>query len=491
MKLPVAKVVYWWDWSREQFWFVPLAYAAASIIVALITLQLDDHWIASGDGVGPNVAGIDIETTADSARVVLGSIIGGLVTVFGLTVSITMLSVSQTSSQYGPRLVRSVTNAAVTQNVVGLMIGTILFATIVLRSIRNGEAGEVFVPNLSVLTVEVGASICLLALLAHTSHVMRCMRAESLIQTIYEEVRRAMEAYFESDDSTDADGEEHAEDRDVDESDRQSEKDDWLSEFSRQHHESDSDSDSGCYPVRAQQAGYLQAVDLSELVKQTAEHNARVDVIARPGHFIQHHDVLAKVGLDVNDDSERDSILSIYRKQFLIGTSRTPRQDLEAGMLELVEVAVRALSPGVNDPFTAINAVDFLSALLRQAAGSPARQSVHFDDGGKARVRLRPTCFVDLLDTTFDPLRQHASESVPVLCRLLEALESIADSVHRKEDVEAIQKQAECIERRLADGGQDEYDLDDLRARLDSLAEKIDKRNANDGTTHDQERAVG
>ncbi|MCI5066151.1 DUF2254 domain-containing protein [bacterium] len=219
-------------------------------------------------------------------------------------------------------------------------------------------------------------------------------------------------------------------------------------------------------PLVSRQEGYIQAIDYEGLLSFAVEENISLFVAKRPGDFISKGVPLAYI---INFAGEGDDRLDrLYNQMVIVGCRRTPRQDFECALGELVEVAVRSLSPGINDPFTAIQCVDRLGAILRELAGKKYPEDLLRDRGGIVRIQRRSVTFPAALDSAFRQIRQNASTSVPVLIRVLEALLTIAESAEREADKGALREQAEMVWR-AAQHISEPKDLINVKNRLEKL----------------------
>jgi uncharacterized membrane protein len=441
-----TKVLFWWDELRERMWFIPSVYSIFAIFVGTAALLVDRSFEFGTESLLPL-----LETTGASGRIILGALIGALVTVMGLVFSLTMLSVSQTSSQYGPRLIRFVFDSNITQNAIGTILSTVILCMLVLRTIRdNNSNGSLFTPHLSILMCEIAGAICIFVLLAFTNHVTRCMRAETLIQSIYKDLlATAAHLFPEIPKLPDVGEVEKAREADV------AVEEPWQA---LEHAER----------LEGRRSGYLQAIELEGLLSFAHEQGHRVEILRRAGDFIYEGEDLARIQI-LADEGDSQKTLEKYQTYFLFGTVRTPRQDIEAGVLELVEAGVRALSPGVNDPMTAISVIDYLSSFLRRLAHRQWPDSVLRDCDGVPRVRVNPISFRSVLDAGFDQLRQYAGGSVAVNCRLLEGLAAIADATQRPDDRHAVGLQLDKILRAAERNISELEDLKDVRERADGV----------------------
>lgn len=213
--------------------------------------------------------------------------------------------------------------------------------------------------------------------------------------------------------------------------------------------------------------GYVQGIDLDALMSIAREHDLLIHLECRPGDHVVRDCPVATVWPRASDDVAR-----AVNGALIVGSQRTPVQDLEFSIDQLVEVAVRALSPGINDPFTAMTCVDRLSAspcvLARRSIPSPVRR----DEAGRARVVARPWTFGSALDAAFDQIRQYGHGSTAVSIRLVEGLALITRHVRRADDRAAVQRQLEMIERG-ADALDEVLDREALLLRVAAVRDQL------------------
>jgi uncharacterized membrane protein len=199
----------------------------------------------------------------------------------------------------------------------------------------------------------------------------------------------------------------------------------------------------------------------------------------RPGEFIVAGSTLAVVKCTEQlDESLAEQIVDL----FIVGAQRTPEQDAEFAIHQLVEVAIRALSPGINDPFTAMACIDRLGSALCYLSNRSFPSPYRYDDEGKLRVIARPVTFAGIINTAFDQIRQYGRSSVAVTIRLLEALKMIAGHVRHPVQREAILRQANMIERASNDALPESYDREDVQRRYQALLRILDERELSDNT---------
>jgi len=229
------------------------------------------------------------------------------------------------------------------------------------------------------------------------------------------------------------------------------------------------------FVVRSTKEGYIQAIDGERMMQVAGDRDVVLRLRLRPGNFIGIDAPLADVWKTVDsvvEDISVDDLTEVINDTVIVGMRRTPRQDVECAIDELVEVAVRALSPGINDPFTAMNCIDRLGASLGRLAERELPSPYRCETDGRLRVITRPVAFADVLDAAFNQIRQYGRDSVAVTIRLLEALASIAEHVQRDVDRDAVRLHAALIAN-AAESFSADRDQDAVRSRLEQVETEL------------------
>jgi uncharacterized membrane protein len=426
-----------WDRLRNGLWFVPAVGLVAAIVGAAVMLYVDELVrIETVPGLGWAT------TTGPSARAMLAALAGGLVTVTGVVFSVTMLTLAQTSSMFGSRLLRSFLNHNISQATLALFLGTSVYCFIVLRSIQEVAEGTLFAPHLSLMVGLLAGLASLAMFVWFIHHVAVSIQAQNVVRNVAYELEEAVKRLFpEKIGKKPEDAQEAVADL-----------------FHARELPSLLES---CHD------GYIQAINGALLLDVAGAHDLRIRLLARPGDFICVGMPIARLNRDPGDLADE------INECFLVGAHRTPRQDAACAVFELVEVAVRALSPGINDPHTAIACIDYLGASLVRAAERAFPSPVRCDDSGEPRLYAKPFQFSDLLNAAVDEIRQYGRDSASVTLRLVEMLTGVARRVTRASDRDAILRQAAMIERGAEAGLPEKYDRADLQERLRVLREVL------------------
>lgn len=435
-----------WDNARTSYWFVPTIFALGALLLASCLPLLDELVLNSGFDL-PDW----IRTTTVTARVTLSAMAGAMIAVTGTVFSITIVTLSLASQQFGPRLLRRFMSDITTQITLGVFLSTGFYCLLLLRVVEKSDDGLV-APHLSVLFAVILSIASMLMLIVFIHHISTLIQAPNVVSAVACDLDAAIVRLFPERIGSDA-SEQGA--------------GDICTESKRE------DAAGKCIEISASQEGYIQAVAASSLLDWAKTNDAIVRLRSRPGDFITLDAHLAdvwQVSDVVLEALNTKEIKKSLNEMVIVGRRRTPRQDVECAVEEIVEVAVRSLSPGINDPFTAMNCIDRLGASLGRLAQRQPASKYRYDDEGKLRVIARPVLFEEVLDSAFNQIRQYCKDSVAVTIRLLESLNSISQHVDSKVHRVAILHHAKMVAR-LAEDFAEESDRLAVHDRFEILME--------------------
>lgn len=410
-----------WSELRVSLWFVPSLIVLAAIVLAVLAVEVDTYVSDELLRSYPRLFGAG----AEGSRAMLSTIAGSMMTVAGVTFSITIAALAQASAQYTPRILRNFMGNRTNQVVLGVFVGIFAYCLVVLRTIR-GSDGLVFVPSIAVLLGVLLALLGVAFLVFFIHHVATSIQASTIAGAVSREAIRTIEHLF-----PESLGEHPGEDRD-----------EPAPEI----------PDARWRPVPARRTGYIQRVDEAGLLRFARGRRAVVRMEKGIGEFVIEGAPLVSIaggegtGERTGEDAARarEDAARAMAELYVIGGHRTADQDPSFGVQQIVDVALKALSPGSNDTTTAVTCVDYLSAILARAAGRRA-VSPHRLDRGELRVIARGVTFEALLDVAFDPIRRDAGGNTTVLARLLSAVEAVAGRASRERDRRALARHAALI----------------------------------------------
>jgi len=431
-----------WESLTSSLWFVPSIMTFLALCLAFASIALDDALngtIGWAYGGGP-----------EGARDLLAAIAASMITVAGVSFSVMIVALTLASQQFGPRLLRNFMRDTGNQIVLGTFIATFTYCLIVLRTIRSAESE--FVPHVSVTLAIVFALASLGVLIYFIHHAAVSIQAPELIAMVANDVETGIKRLFPEELGRPAEEDEEK-----------------LSEPSLR------DFEAHGRAIPAATTGYVQSIANDSLMAVAKQNDLVLLLKCRPGDFIIDGEELAKVRPEDRIDEE---VTGKIQRAFVYGNQRTHLQDLEFSLQQLVEVAVRALSPGVNDPFTAINCIDRIAAALSLLAQRSFPSPFRHDEGGSLRVIAKPVQFAEVLNATFDPIRQYGRSSPLVTLRLLEAISRITKRATREGDLAALFNQALVIERGSHEGLPEERDREAVKERFGHTVLTLQERRA-------------
>ncbi len=381
-----------WDDLRDSLWLLPtvVVVVAAALAGLLIAVEPSTTWTP-----WPMV----FSGTPDGARALLSELAGATITVVGLVFSLTVIALQMASSQFTPRLLRTFLRDRGVQTVLAVMIASAVFDVIVLSTVRSSAEGlQPFVPRLAVTAALIlaGAAVGLLVYFLH--HVTQSLRVDVIIRSISRQTMDQLAAA--------------------------------AGDRSQLPDQEPPVPDGEPVTVVARRDGYLQLVDAQLLARSLRDIGYLVRVRPTVGEWVSRGTTLAWAWVDGSDArAHPDDLADIVHRGLHLGADRTESSDLTFGIRQLQDIALRALSTGVNDPSTASIVITQLSSILVVMADEPLGADLLTDDDGQVRVAVPRPAFAAYLDLVVGPLRQHAGRDLRVLLSILVLLTDVAERV--------------------------------------------------------------
>ncbi len=429
-----------WNGLRESFWFVPSLIVAISIVLAVALIATDSAgpkpWMARW----PRLFGAG----AEGARGMLSTIAGSMMTVVGVTFSMTLVVLALASSQYTSRILRNFMRDRVTQVVLGIFAGIYVYCLIVLRTIRNADEGR-FIPSLAILFGVALAIGGISVLIFFIHHIASSIQASTIIASVADETIAAVDRLFP----------EH------------------LGHALADYDEGQTPSplpEQRWQAVPAKRSGYIQSVDNAALLGVARNHRTLVRMERGIGDFVVRDTTLASLAME---QPPAPAVMTALREAYEIHHHRTVEQDVGFGIRQIVDMALRALSPGINDTTTAVMCVDYLTTILARLAARPIPSSRRYEHGELRVITIGPT-FGSVVDESFDQIRSSAQGNAAIMLRLLGAVQTVGGltASHNRRQVlrEHVQRIAELAARTI----ESPHDRERVERRLATVRDALE-----------------
>jgi uncharacterized membrane protein len=375
---------------RASLFLVPTLAVLAAIISGIGALALDDRVDSSLTGLP-----LGVTSTVESARSLLGVIAGATVSFAGIAFSVSLLTIQLASSQYSPRVVHTLFRDPFNKRVMALVVGTFTYCIVVLRSVRSAldPGGEPIIPNISVAIAVVLGIATILAIVAFINHSAHAMDVSEILERI---------------------------------------RHDTISQIRSEWTPARADQvgpqavppapEANSSVIRADCSGWIQQIDRASILRRLPD-GATAHVVTAAGRYAVECTPLLLVSPPV--DGELDDLL---RSTFVIGSTRTMQQDMTYGLRQLVDIAVKAMSPGINDPTTARDAILHASAVLSDLLRYDAPSAVQVD-GPRRLVMAHEPSHAELVRIAFEEPRRAAVRDPAVCTSLLEVLDALIESL--------------------------------------------------------------
>lgn len=423
---------------RASYWFVPLLVTLAGVALAFGLLAIDARYEFNP----PSTFWLVYPTSPDGARELLSAVIGSMITAISVTFSITIVALTVAAQHFGPRVLNNFIRHTSAQVVLGTFIATFIYAVLVLGSI-SGSGEDADIPQLAVIGAVALVIVSVGALIFYVHHVSTALQVGEIAAEIAADLTGAIEGRDEGDEQAGAAGAAPVPEPPAD-----------------------------AAGVPAARAGYVQRINYEALVELAQKRNAVIWIRREPGKFGLP---CAPIALVHPPGARDDPFVDAVNAAFAIGQDRTQTQDVEFAIKQLVEVALRALSPGVNEPFTALTCIDRLTEGLARAAAAPPPRASWTDADGRPRVFMEPQAFPVLLRAAFDPIRLFGDRNPAIYARLIDSIGELAFVTTRPQDLDALRHQADLARRAAAASLVDDDDRAFVEARYRATMARFER----------------
>jgi uncharacterized membrane protein len=436
------KIKQLWSNLRSNFWIMPSLIVVVSVIFAAALIKADsienDRWLTQW----PYLLGVG----AEGARGMMTTIAGSMMSVVGVTFSMILVVLALASSQYTSRILRNFMRSRVTQIVLGIFAGIFTYCLIVLSSIRS-DNDSAFVPSLAVFFGFVLALGGVVTLMFFIHHIAFSIQASSIIASVAQETIAAVDQLFPENPEQGAD-----EDDDAQTIHPQIERN-WRT-------------------ISAKESGYIQSANITALIRLARNRKTIVKMERNIGEFVVQNTPLVSIALE--DPPDEETIASL-QAAFTIKRYRTVQQDVAFGIRQIVDVALKALSPGIIDTTTAVMCVDYLTVILARIATRKIFSSYYYEEGELLVIAKGPN-YKSLLSESFDQIRNGAKGDVVIILRMLESIQNLAvltvNPCRRRSICEQVKLIAELVERTF----ESVYDRDRIDIQLTRVYEILEDK---------------
>ena len=382
-----------WNHLISTLWFVPSLLVVSGALLAFLFIGVD-YTIGEKFGYHPRFFGIQPAGARDLLAVIATSTLTIAVTAF----SITIVALTLASTQYSPRILRNFMRDMSNQIVLGILVGIFAYCIVVLRTIQEDvDKNNGFVPSFAVFFGIILGFAGVGSLIYFIHHVATSIQATSIISSIAGETINEIKEHFPSDE------------------DSQKLDEQTLELLGSENY----------FEITAAKTGYVQNVDAQELIKSAEKHDLIIKLTKSIGQFTIEGMPILDVYASRKDFVLSEKLAAHFRKHYEIDDYRTVEGDIAFGLRQIVDIALKALSPAVNDTTTGVICVDYLTAVMVSLAKRPSCPSYHFSDG-KLRLIMQQQKFEDFFDLAFDQIRQNAGGNVAIILRQLNSLDVLS-----------------------------------------------------------------
>lgn len=422
-----TKIYNFWHILRSTLWFTPALFCAFSVLLISGIYGFETFYLSADYSVPSYL----YKGTIEESRDLVGLLLSAMITMTTLVISITIVVLSLASSQLGPRLIKSFMADHTTQNYIGLFFGSIIGCFIMIRILHGGDIGTDVRPQLSIsfLIFYVFANMFVLLFFVH--HVAESCIADNVVGRVSINLVNAIDRLAPH----------KNEDIKVK---RDALPEQLLKDGKR---------------LKFTHGGYIQTIGYADLLKIANENDIYIKVELKAGRFV----IAGQSGIEVWPETRIDAKLEkSILDAVVIGGQRTPTQDPEYSMRHLIEIALRALSPGINDPYTAASVIDHLCEALSRLFAQETDLHRYYDSQGLLRVEGIPILDSELVDMAFNQIRQAAKNRPDITIHLLRGIANLAPLARTEEHKEALRKQARMLKEQTDQDVINELDYMDI-----------------------------
>ncbi|MBI1301910.1 MAG: DUF2254 domain-containing protein [Alphaproteobacteria bacterium] len=436
----ISKMYNFWLILISSLWFVPALFCAAYFLITLAIYNLETQYFS--DFYLPDLF---FSGSNEDAKTVVLALLSSMITMTTLAISVTMVVLSLAATQLGPRLIRTFMSDHKTQDFIGLFFGSVIACFLITVILHNAGQDA----NAPRLTVSFVFAICfanLFVLLAFVHHVAQSSIADQVILRVTNDLIKSLDRLTFSEENPD---------RGRDDKDKN-----WPKDFERKKQR-----------LYFNRCGYVQHIDYNNIVTIAEQYGLYIKINFKAGHFL----VEGEDGVRIYPTKEKycDKIEQEIRDCFIIGNTRTPTQDIEYSIRHLVEIGLRAQSPGMDDNFTAITVLDRLSSALAILFKKDIPPVWLADNNGKVRLWAKQSDEADIIFSAFDQMRHSAREKPDIMFHILKKIEILCDLAETECQKAGLERQLKEVEFDLQYLDGIVLNIEEMKNLCSELLEKV------------------
>ena len=393
-----------WLYLKSTLWFVPVIIVASAILLALVLVEIDAPKNYS-NGLSSRLFTLGVGLGAEGSRTMLSAVAGSMMSVVGITFSMTLVALALASNQYTSRILRNFMRSRLTQVVIGLFVAIFSYCLIVLASIRDSSEGE-FVPSLSIFFAFVLTLIGIYTLVFFIHHIASSIQASNILSSICSETYQMIDQTLAAKDN---------------------------SEVVNQHpHIFEYTSDY--FVLNALESGYLQTISHKKLIDIAVKNDLVIKINPAVGDFVVKDTPMVLIFPSaLAAKNLHEDILAA----FIQSNQRSIEQDISFGIRQIVDIALKALSPGVNDTTTAVMCINYLTAILVELTAKKFNSNLHFVDE-RLKLISQEVNFANFLDDSFFQVLESAQSNSAVLIAIIKSLKLVTAKLSQHADFQAV-----------------------------------------------------
>ncbi|RXJ00658.1 DUF2254 domain-containing protein [Anaerobacillus alkaliphilus] len=417
---------------KDTIWVRPFFYCMFSLFAAIIVIYID---VRFNDYLNKHIPSY-LLTSVDLAHIILGTISAALVTMTTITFSTIMVVLTTYTSQFSPRILKGFLTKASTMRVLGVFLGGFIYSILSLLFMRNSTIdNDVISATVGVLV----AFICLGFFAYFIHNVATSIQVSNLINELAHDTLKTVQ--------------------------RES---DALKDYKNRTYDKEFTSPKGyskVLEVTGKKFGYIQLIDYPSLYNLALKKDCVIELNQYIGHYVTKESKLVTI---FHNSDDIELVIDDY---ITIGDERTAVQDVEFGLIKMVEIALRAISPGINDPNTAIDCIRFLRTPLTEAVRNRAEYIVFYDENDKCRLIKKQESTEQLLYTTFYQISHYGRQDISILIAILDTLLHVGRNSDHKIKIE-MKKFTEYIIGKFDYSLLDDLDLKKVKS-MQAAIEKV------------------